>query len=169
MPFHPGRWWVHCRIVFIPMSYLYGVRFTAPEDPLILSLREVSGLSRSLSAQYELTVKRRSSTFNLTPPSTGLHSLRRPRPPRALGASASESGRVLSSTQHTCNTHINIWSRSSGYAGSSLTCRNGVEPLPRPPATRVHGHAVIEVIPSRHRGVAAHAHLHGGCSRGRRT
>ncbi|VDC00966.1 unnamed protein product [Peniophora sp. CBMAI 1063] len=40
LPVHPGRWWVHCRIVFIPMSYLYGVRFTAPEDPLILSLRE---------------------------------------------------------------------------------------------------------------------------------
>ncbi|KAI0319638.1 terpene synthase [Amylostereum chailletii] len=40
VPFHPWRWWVHCRIVYIPMSYLYGVRFTAPEDPLILSLRE---------------------------------------------------------------------------------------------------------------------------------
>ncbi|KAI0031288.1 terpene synthase [Vararia minispora EC-137] len=40
VPFHPSRWWVHCRIVFTPMSYLYGIRFTAPEDPLILALRE---------------------------------------------------------------------------------------------------------------------------------
>jgi squalene cyclase len=41
LPFHPSRWWIHTRTVYVPMSYLYGVRFKAVEDPLILALREV--------------------------------------------------------------------------------------------------------------------------------
>src|SRR6266576_4451711 len=42
LPFHPHRWWIHTRAVYLPMSYLYGVRFQAPENDLILSLRQVS-------------------------------------------------------------------------------------------------------------------------------
>jgi lanosterol synthase len=42
LPFHPSRWWIHTRTVYVPMGYLYGVRFKAAEDPLILALREVS-------------------------------------------------------------------------------------------------------------------------------
>lgn len=41
LPFHPSRWWIHTRTVYVPMSYLYGVRFKAAEDPLIFALREV--------------------------------------------------------------------------------------------------------------------------------
>lgn len=41
LPFHPHRWWIHCRMVYLPMSYLYGIRFQAKETDLILSLREV--------------------------------------------------------------------------------------------------------------------------------
>ncbi|KAJ7050525.1 terpenoid cyclases/protein prenyltransferase alpha-alpha toroid [Mycena amicta] len=40
VPFHPHRWWIHTRTVYIPMSYLYGIRFTMPENDLILALRE---------------------------------------------------------------------------------------------------------------------------------
>ncbi|KAJ7576848.1 terpenoid cyclases/protein prenyltransferase alpha-alpha toroid [Mycena floridula] len=40
VPFHPHRWWIHTRNVYIPMSYLYAVRFKAKEDDLILSLRQ---------------------------------------------------------------------------------------------------------------------------------
>ncbi|KAJ7035653.1 terpenoid cyclases/protein prenyltransferase alpha-alpha toroid [Mycena alexandri] len=40
LPFHPHRWWIHTRTVYVPMSYLYGVRFTMPENDLILALRE---------------------------------------------------------------------------------------------------------------------------------
>ncbi|KAF5345689.1 hypothetical protein D9758_013074 [Tetrapyrgos nigripes] len=40
LPFHPSKWWIHTRAVYIPMSYLYGLRVKAPEDDLILSLRE---------------------------------------------------------------------------------------------------------------------------------
>ncbi|KAN0113930.1 Terpenoid cyclases/protein prenyltransferase alpha-alpha toroid [Russula decolorans] len=40
LPFHPSRWWVHTRTIYVPMSYLYGVKFKAALDPLILALRE---------------------------------------------------------------------------------------------------------------------------------
>lgn len=42
-PFHPGRLWCHCRMVYLPMGYLYGSRFVysdAETDPLIGELRE---------------------------------------------------------------------------------------------------------------------------------
>jgi len=38
-PFHPGRMWCHCRMVYLPMSNLYGKRATMPENSLIRSLR----------------------------------------------------------------------------------------------------------------------------------
>ncbi|KAK2985241.1 hypothetical protein RJ640_015949 [Escallonia rubra] len=34
-----GRMWCHCRMVYLPMSYLYGKRFVGPVDSTILSLR----------------------------------------------------------------------------------------------------------------------------------
>lgn len=40
--FHPHRWWIHTRNVYIPMGYLYGVRFKMEETDLVLALREVS-------------------------------------------------------------------------------------------------------------------------------
>ncbi|KAJ3137423.1 Lanosterol synthase (Oxidosqualene--lanosterol cyclase) [Physocladia obscura] len=40
VPIHPGRMWCHSRQVSIPMSYLYGSRFKANLDPLLLSLRK---------------------------------------------------------------------------------------------------------------------------------
>ena len=36
---HPGRFWCHCRMVYLPMSYLYGRRATATETPLIAAIR----------------------------------------------------------------------------------------------------------------------------------
>jgi hypothetical protein len=42
-PFHPGRLWCHCRMVYLPMGYLYGSRFIysrAETDPLIKELRK---------------------------------------------------------------------------------------------------------------------------------
>ncbi|KAF0698076.1 Aste57867_11283 [Aphanomyces stellatus] len=39
-PFHPGRTWVHCRMVYLPMSYLFGMRFQAKETTLIQAIRE---------------------------------------------------------------------------------------------------------------------------------
>jgi hypothetical protein len=42
-PFHPGRLWCHCRMVYLPMGYLYGSRFVyekAASDPVVQSLRK---------------------------------------------------------------------------------------------------------------------------------
>uniref|UniRef100_A0A7N0UH82 Terpene cyclase/mutase family member n=1 Tax=Kalanchoe fedtschenkoi TaxID=63787 RepID=A0A7N0UH82_KALFE len=39
LPFHPGRMWCHARMVYLPMSYLYGKRFIMPINNLILSMR----------------------------------------------------------------------------------------------------------------------------------
>ena len=41
LPFHPHKWWIHTRTVYIPMAYLYGIRYQAEENDLILALREV--------------------------------------------------------------------------------------------------------------------------------
>ena len=36
---HPGRFWCHCRMVYLPMSYLYGDRVTGPITPTVRALR----------------------------------------------------------------------------------------------------------------------------------
>ncbi|XP_048494951.1 lupeol synthase isoform X1 [Beta vulgaris subsp. vulgaris] len=38
-PMHPGKMLCYCRLVYMPMSYLYGKRFVGPITSLILSLR----------------------------------------------------------------------------------------------------------------------------------
>uniref|UniRef100_A0ACD5TCH3 Uncharacterized protein n=1 Tax=Avena sativa TaxID=4498 RepID=A0ACD5TCH3_AVESA len=40
LPFHPGRMWSHCRMVYFPMSYIYGKRFVCPVAPIVLNLRK---------------------------------------------------------------------------------------------------------------------------------
>ncbi|KAI4334871.1 hypothetical protein L6164_013578 [Bauhinia variegata] len=40
LPMHPAKMWCVCRLVYMPMSYLYGKRFVGPITPLILQLRE---------------------------------------------------------------------------------------------------------------------------------
>ena len=37
---HPGRFWCHCRMVYLPMSYLYGKRAVGPVTQLVHDLRE---------------------------------------------------------------------------------------------------------------------------------
>ncbi|MEM9191058.1 MAG: prenyltransferase/squalene oxidase repeat-containing protein [Myxococcota bacterium] len=39
LPFHPSRLWCHCRMVYLPMAWLYGARAVGPESPVILALR----------------------------------------------------------------------------------------------------------------------------------
>jgi lanosterol synthase len=40
LPVHPWRYWCHTRMVYLPMAYCYAQRIKAPENALILSLRE---------------------------------------------------------------------------------------------------------------------------------
>ncbi len=39
LPFHPSKMWCHTRAVYLPMCYLYGIRYCAPLDDLTTSLR----------------------------------------------------------------------------------------------------------------------------------
>jgi lanosterol synthase len=39
VPFHPWRWWVHNRLVFLSMSYLYSLKKSRPADDLTFALR----------------------------------------------------------------------------------------------------------------------------------
>ncbi|KAG5569829.1 hypothetical protein H5410_059595, partial [Solanum commersonii] len=39
LPMNPAKLWCYCRMVYMPMSYLYGKRFVGPITPLILQLR----------------------------------------------------------------------------------------------------------------------------------
>ncbi|KAF8779295.1 hypothetical protein HU200_002976 [Digitaria exilis] len=40
LPFHPGRFWCFCRMVYMPMAFLYGKKFVGPITDTILSIRE---------------------------------------------------------------------------------------------------------------------------------
>ncbi len=40
LPIHPWRYWCHCRMVYLPMAYIYGAKFQVPESPLVKELRE---------------------------------------------------------------------------------------------------------------------------------
>uniref|UniRef100_A0A2P2MRY5 Germanicol synthase n=2 Tax=Rhizophora mucronata TaxID=61149 RepID=A0A2P2MRY5_RHIMU len=40
LPMHPAKMWCYCRMVYMPMSYLYGKRFVGLITPLIQQLRE---------------------------------------------------------------------------------------------------------------------------------
>lgn len=40
LPIHPGRYWCHTRMVYLPMSYAYGKKITFPENELIRELRK---------------------------------------------------------------------------------------------------------------------------------
>jgi squalene/oxidosqualene cyclase-like protein len=39
VPVHPGRMWCHARMVYLPMSWLYGRRATVPLTPLLQDIR----------------------------------------------------------------------------------------------------------------------------------
>lgn len=39
LPIHPGRYWCHARMVYLPMAYCYGHRITGPENALVHQLR----------------------------------------------------------------------------------------------------------------------------------
>lgn len=40
VPFHPGKYWCHNRMIFLPMSYCFGTKVTAELTPFIEELRE---------------------------------------------------------------------------------------------------------------------------------
>jgi squalene cyclase len=39
-PLHPGRYWCHCRMVYLPMSYVYGTKAVGPGGVIVDALKE---------------------------------------------------------------------------------------------------------------------------------
>ncbi|BFZ56909.1 Lanosterol synthase (Oxidosqualene--lanosterol cyclase) [Savitreella phatthalungensis] len=39
MPIHPWRWWIHTRVVYLPMSYIYSNRLSMPTNELLEQLK----------------------------------------------------------------------------------------------------------------------------------
>eukprot|EP00898_Chlorokybus_atmophyticus_P004832 jgi/Chlat1/534/Chrsp103S01002 len=39
-PLHPGRFWCHCRMVYLPMSYAYARRYQPPDSEFLRALRQ---------------------------------------------------------------------------------------------------------------------------------
>ena len=39
-PLHPARMWCHCRMVYLPMSYIYGIRASPAPNALLNALKE---------------------------------------------------------------------------------------------------------------------------------
>lgn len=59
LPFHPGRLWCHCRMVYLPMCYLYGTKFTyahADTDPTTVTNADM--FARGARARRCLTILR---------------------------------------------------------------------------------------------------------------
>lgn len=40
VPIQPGNLWCHCRVVYLPMSYLYGIKARTPSTPLLEAIRD---------------------------------------------------------------------------------------------------------------------------------
>ncbi len=40
LPFQPGNWWCHCRLVYLPMSWVWAKQWVAPITPLVEQLRK---------------------------------------------------------------------------------------------------------------------------------
>ncbi|ORY79552.1 terpenoid cyclases/protein prenyltransferase alpha-alpha toroid [Protomyces lactucae-debilis] len=40
VPLHPWRWWIHTRVVYLPMSYIFCNRFTMPSNDLTRALKQ---------------------------------------------------------------------------------------------------------------------------------
>jgi len=39
LPMHPSRMWCHSRVVYLPMSYLYGRKWSVPDAPVLADIR----------------------------------------------------------------------------------------------------------------------------------
>ena len=52
LPVHPARFWCHCRVVYLPMSHLYGKRAVGEVTSLVLQIREELYLEKYSEIQW---------------------------------------------------------------------------------------------------------------------
>ena len=71
VPVHPSKYWCHCRMVYLPMSYVYAEKIVGRITPLVLQLREE--LYRDDYLTIDFSAHRNSiSTLDLYSPPTRL-------------------------------------------------------------------------------------------------
>jgi squalene/oxidosqualene cyclase-like protein len=70
-PFHPGKMWCHCRMVYLPMSYVYGVKGTAKIGPIQEALRRELYVQPYESINWD-AARNTCATIDLYAPHTAL-------------------------------------------------------------------------------------------------
>lgn len=73
LPIHPSRLWCHCRMVYLPMSYLYGRRCQVPDSPLLGALRSEIYPEPYANVNWRAARNRVASTDAYTPRSKLFH------------------------------------------------------------------------------------------------
>ena len=87
LPLHPSKLWCHCRMVYLPMSWLYGRRVRATETPVLAAIR--SGDLRPALRERGLAGRSRAGGRHRRVHAADLVPPRGERTARALGAGGS--------------------------------------------------------------------------------
>lgn len=77
LPFHPSRLWCHCRMVYLPMGWLYGRRARATETPLLAELRRELYPLPYEDVDWRAARNRVAATDSYTPRSAWLRAVNR--------------------------------------------------------------------------------------------
>jgi len=75
LPVHPGRYWCHSRMVYLPMAYCYGNKVKGKITPLIKQLQRELFTEDYLSIRWKDVRNRIAPTDSFTPPSAILKTL----------------------------------------------------------------------------------------------
>ena len=67
LPLHPSKLWCHCRMVYLPMSWLYGRRVRAKETPLLAEIRSEIYVQPYASVDWTAAREQVSETDAYTP------------------------------------------------------------------------------------------------------
>jgi lanosterol synthase len=67
LPLHPSKLWCHCRMVYLPMSWLYGRRVRAKETPLLAEIRSEIYVQPYASVDWSAAREQVSETDAYTP------------------------------------------------------------------------------------------------------
>ncbi|MCP3061312.1 2,3-oxidosqualene cyclase [Myxococcus sp. K38C18041901] len=77
LPFHPSRMWCHCRMVYLPMGWLYGRKARVPQTPLLTALRRELYPEPYASVDWKAARQRVADTDAYTPRSVWLRAASR--------------------------------------------------------------------------------------------
>ena len=75
VPFHPWRWWIHMRQVYLPMSFVWSRKFSYPLTPLTRSLRDELFTEPYSSIDFASHRNTIADTDNYHPKTSLLHTL----------------------------------------------------------------------------------------------